>query len=216
MRELMNKAGEIGQDNLIAGVFPPAEFTGVKIAAGQGALRRGTVLAESDAGCVVLGTEDTVDENGRHFWSFSETKRLLEWAFQNFHRITLLDQDTENVMREVKVTLSDEADYVLAQPTGRIEATMPSDYDPKKAELDFDLPEEPIEAPVAAGQKLGTVTLRYDGVEYGTLDMVAADSVARSEFLYTVQQIELYWGKWWVKAAVIGGILLCLFALRER
>lgn len=59
MRELMNKAGEIGQDNLIAGVFPPAEFTGIKIAAGQGALRRGTVLAESDAGCVVLGTETT-------------------------------------------------------------------------------------------------------------------------------------------------------------
>ena len=49
MRELMNKAGEIGQDNLIAGVFPPVEFTGVKIAAGQGALRRGTVLAEGDA-----------------------------------------------------------------------------------------------------------------------------------------------------------------------
>ncbi len=93
--------------------------------------------------CVVLGTEDTVDENGRHFWSFSETKRLLEWAFQNFHRTTLLSQDTENVMREVKVSLSDQADYVLAQPTGSIEATMPSDYDPKKAELDFDLPEEP-------------------------------------------------------------------------
>ena len=40
--------------------------------------------------------------------------------------------------------------------------------------------------------------------------MVAADSVARSEFLYTVQQIEIYWGKWWVKAAVIGGIALVL------
>ena len=158
--------------------------------------------------CVVLGTEDTVDENGRHFWSFSETKRLLEWAFQNFHRITLLDQDTENVMREVKVTLSDEADYVLAQPTGRIEATMPSDYDPKKAELDFDLPEEPIEAPVAAGQKLGTVTLRYDGVEYGTLDMVAGSSVERSEFLYTVQQIKYYWSLWWVKALLAAGVVL--------
>ncbi len=40
MRELMNKAGEIGQDNLIAGVFPPAEITGIKIAAGQGQLFR--------------------------------------------------------------------------------------------------------------------------------------------------------------------------------
>ena len=39
--------------------------------------------------------------------------------------------------------------------------------------------------------------------------MVAADSVARSEFLYTVQQIELYWGKWWVKAAGTPGGLSC-------
>lgn len=161
--------------------------------------------------CVVLGSESVVLEDGsRDFKHLSESKRLLEWAFDNFQRITLLNQDTENVMREVPVTLSDEADYVLAQPVGEISATMPSDYDPKKAELVFDLPTEPIEAPITAGDKLGTVTLSYEGTEYGTLDMVATDSVARSDFLYTVQQIENYWSKWWVKAAVIGGAVLIL------
>jgi len=161
--------------------------------------------------CVVLGTEDTRDENGaRHIWSFSETKRLLEWAFQNFHRTTLLDQDTENVLREVKVALSDDADHVLAQPVGEIQATMPSDFDPKDAELIFDLPTEPIDAPITAGDKLGTVTLRYNDVEYGTLDMVAADSVTRSNFLYTVHQIEYYWSQWWVKALTALGVVLIL------
>ena len=160
--------------------------------------------------CVVLGTEDTRNENGAlQFWSFPESKRLLEWAFDNFHRITLLDKDTENVLREVSVTLSDDADYVLAQPVGSIEATMPSDYDPKRAELIPDLPES-VEAPVTAGDKLGTITIKYDGVEYGTLDMVAADSVARSNFLYTIQQVENYWSKWWVKAAVAAGGVLVL------
>lgn len=164
--------------------------------------------------CVVLGSEMVTDENGnRDYKHLSESKRLLEWAFDNFHRITLLNQDTEDVLREVAVSLSDEGDYVLAQPVGEISATMPSDYDPKQAELIFDLPTEPIEAPITAGDKLGTVTLKYDGVEYGTLDMVAADSVARSDFLYTVQQIEIYWGKWWVKAAVIGGAALILLLI---
>ena len=153
--------------------------------------------------CVVLGTED---ENG-HKFSFSETKRLLEWAFQNFHRVTLLDKDTENVLREVGVTLSDDADYVLAQPVGELQATMPSDFDPKRAELLMDLPES-IEAPITAGDKLGTVTFRYDGVDYGTLDMAAVDSVARSDFLYAVQQIQFYWGKWWVKALAAGAVAL--------
>lgn len=61
MRELMKKTGEIGQDNLIAGVFPPVEFTGVTIRAleEETLLVRGTVLARSniDGKLVILGTE---------------------------------------------------------------------------------------------------------------------------------------------------------------
>ena len=164
--------------------------------------------------CVLLGSEYTTDENGtRQYWSFSESKRLLEWAFDNFHHTVLLNQDTENVLREVKVSLSDEADYVLAQPMGEIAATMPSDFNPKLVKLDFDLPTEPVEAPITAGQKLGTVTLTYQGVEYGTLDMVAMDSVERSEFQHTIQQAKNFWSKWWVKAAVIGGRVLILLLI---
>ena len=163
--------------------------------------------------CVVLGCEYTTDEDGiRHYWSFSESKRLLEWAFDNFHRIVLLDQDTEDVLREVRVSLSEEADYVLAQPVGEIVATMPSDFDPKQIKLDFNLPgeDEPVEAPITAGQKLGTVTLTYDGVEYGTLDMVAMDSVKRSVILDTIKKAEDFWSNGWAKAAVAGGAALVL------
>lgn len=66
MRELMNKAGETGQDNLIAGVFPPAEFTGVTIRAleKKTLLVRGTVLARSniDGKVVILGTEAAAEK----------------------------------------------------------------------------------------------------------------------------------------------------------
>ena len=161
--------------------------------------------------CVLLGSEYSTDADGtRHYWSFSESKRLLEWAFDNFHHTVLLDQDTEDVLREVKVSLSDEADYVLAQPEGEIAATMPSDFDPKLVELDFDLPTEPVEAPIRAGQKLGTVTLTYQGTDYGTLDMVAMDNVERSEFQHTIKLVSDYWSQWWIKAAVIGGVALIL------
>lgn len=159
--------------------------------------------------CILLGSEFSYDENGAFVrWSFSESKRLLEWAFQNFRRITLLDESTENVIREMPVTLSD-TDYVLAEPVGSIQHTMPTDYDPAKAELVIDLPES-VEAPVAAGTKLGTVSLVYNGVNYGTLDLVANADVARSDYLYYRQQIGIYWGKWWVKAAVIAFVVLIL------
>ena len=160
--------------------------------------------------CVMLGSEYTTDDDGtRHYWSFSESRRLLEWSFENFHYTVLLNQDTPDVLREVEVSMSDEADYVLVQPVGELAATMPSDYDPKLARMVFDLPQS-VEAPIAAGEILGTVTLIYQGVEYGTLDMAAVDSVERSDFQHSIQQAKNLWSKWWVKSAVFGAAALVL------
>ena len=163
--------------------------------------------------CIILGSEYAYNEAGEYIrYSFSESERLLEWAFDNFQRITLLDENSDNVIREVPVTLS-ETDYVLALPIGSIEATMPTDYNPAKAQFIIDLPES-LEAPVKAGAKLGTVTMIYDGVEYGTLDMVASDDVERSEFLYRKAMVAHYWSLWWVKAAVIAvGVIILLLIL---
>ncbi len=54
-KDLVNKVGECGQDNLIAGLFPRAMTTGVKIAAGAGKLARGTILSRKEDGtCEVM------------------------------------------------------------------------------------------------------------------------------------------------------------------
>ena len=158
--------------------------------------------------CVVLGAENVTNEDGsKTRYSFKESKRLLEWASANFRRITLLDETFTQVIREVAVTLSDDTDYVLAQPVGSIEATMPTDYDPDRAEFRIQLVET-VEAPVTKGTRLGSVTLVYEGEEYGTLDMVAADSVARSELQYSLKVAREYLSLWWVKAAIAGFLAL--------
>lgn len=162
--------------------------------------------------CIVLGSEFAYDEDGNYIrYSFSESERLLEWAFDNFQRRVLLDENTENIIREVPVTLS-ETDYVLALPVGSVEATMPTDYDPNQAQFVIDLPES-LEAPVKAGTKLGTVSIIYDGVTYGTLDMIASDDVERSDFLYYKAQALYYWGMWWVKALVALAVVLIVLII---
>ncbi len=172
--------------------------------------------------CVILGSEYVREEDGSlSAYSFSETIRLLEWAFANFHMTTLLDAESADTIRSVPVTLSDQVDQVLVQAAGSIQAVMPSDYDPARAELRFDLPDS-VEAPVNAGDKLGTVTFTYEGKEYGSLDLVAADTVERSEFLYNLQRLENLWARTWVKVLVIGGavilllLILWLILLRPR
>jgi D-alanyl-D-alanine carboxypeptidase (penicillin-binding protein 5/6) len=162
--------------------------------------------------CIVLGSEFAYDEDGNYIrYSFSESERLLEWAFDNFQRRVLLDENTENIIREVPVTLS-ETDYVLALPVGSVEATMPTDYDPAKAQFIIDLPES-LEAPVKAGTKLGSVSIVYDGITYGTLDMIASDDVDRSDFLYYKAQAAYYWSMWWVKALLALAVILIILII---
>ena len=62
-KELCRKVGEVGQDNLIAKLFPPAETFGIKVAGGEGVLKRGTVMALSGADYVVLDAETTGKAN---------------------------------------------------------------------------------------------------------------------------------------------------------
>ncbi len=62
-RGLVNKVGEIGQDNLIAKLFPPAETFGVTIAAGQGELARGTVRVRGTDGYAILDAAGTGKAN---------------------------------------------------------------------------------------------------------------------------------------------------------
>lgn len=160
--------------------------------------------------CVVLNAENVVEESGNVIrYSFRESRRLLEWGFKNFKRIPLMDETL--VIREVPVALSDK-DHVLVQPAGAIERTMPIDYNPDLAKFVIDLPES-VDAPVAPHQKLGTVTIVYDGEELGTLDLVAMDGAERSALQFYFKVIRECFETWWAKVLVIVFIVLILLLI---
>lgn len=61
---LVNKIGERGQDNLIAGLFPRAMTMGIKVAAGEGLLKRGALLARNEDGAYVICGKTVTDGEG--------------------------------------------------------------------------------------------------------------------------------------------------------
>ena len=63
-RRLDESLGSVEYDNLIAGLYPPAEVFCVRLAAGQGSLKRGTLLALKEGGILeMLGTDTTGKAN---------------------------------------------------------------------------------------------------------------------------------------------------------
>jgi D-alanyl-D-alanine carboxypeptidase (penicillin-binding protein 5/6) len=154
---------------------------------------------------VVMGAD--VGEDG-NIYSFSETSKLFEWGFNNFTNMTLIKRG-EGVA-ENKVTLAEDKDYVMAQTAGSIEAIVPADFDVSKLTREITLTyPDGIEAPVKKGQALGTVKLSYNGREYGTLSLVAANDVARSETLYLAKRVRDFLSQRWLWYTA-GGVLLLI------
>ena len=63
MSRLDENLGSVGYDNLINGVNPGAEVFSVQIAAGQGVLERGTLLATAEGGMVKISSATTGKAN---------------------------------------------------------------------------------------------------------------------------------------------------------
>lgn len=63
MARLDETIGAVGFDNLINGVNPPAEVFSVELAAKQGVLKRGTLLAAADGGMVKISAATTGKAN---------------------------------------------------------------------------------------------------------------------------------------------------------
>ena len=57
MSRLDENLGAVGFDNLIHGTYPPAEVFSVQLAAGQGVLERGTLLATAEGGMVKISAD---------------------------------------------------------------------------------------------------------------------------------------------------------------
>lgn len=132
---------------------------------------------------VVMGTELERDSAGlvinRPY--LSESKRLLEWGFSNFTRREIIN--STDIIGQVEVTLSNQADYVVAHPEGSLEATLPKNLDLSEFDRQVLWQAESIQAPVVKGQVLGSITLSYNGVNYGSLNLVALNDVEASPWL---------------------------------
>ncbi len=164
--------------------------------------------------CVVLGAENVKHEDGtvtRN--SFAESKRLLQWGFDSFKRVQLIDRRIP--VKEMPVTLSAEATVVPLKPQEGLEATLFKDMDPDAFQRDITLYYESVEAPVEAGQILGEMTVRNGDTVYGTVKLVAGASAERSELLYRLDQAKRFFANFWVRVAlVILGIVILVLLIR--
>jgi len=139
---------------------------------------------------------------------FSDSKKLYNWAFDNFSLQQIID--TKDPQTEIPVELSAEKDFVVLTAAEDLSAVLPNNTDLSTLTYKMDVPEQ-VMAPIYVGDEIGTVTISKDGVVYGKTKLVAGEDISRSTVLYYLYCIKQFISNIWVQ--IIGGILLVLLVI---
>jgi D-alanyl-D-alanine carboxypeptidase (penicillin-binding protein 5/6) len=141
---------------------------------------------------VVLGsTVQMFDDESTDIRSFSETLRLFQWGYSNFAWRDILK--TTDLLARVPVMHGSGADFVNARPEESLSLllnnSVSSDAFARSITLHFDEEEDPLIAPVNAGDVLGEVLVTRDGVEYARVALVANTNISLSGVEYIRGQV---------------------------
>lgn len=170
---------------------------------------------------VVLGCpeKNSDGESGVHF---RDTKTLYRWAFNNFTYKTLLSKNEPVV--QLPIRLAWDRDTVTLVPETNFSATVANDLDPstilKKETLNADV----VDAPITKGEVYGKVELFINvDQKIGEVNLVASESVERSEILSIWAQVQSFLSSPWfygglalLAVLLVGYIILNIVHNRRR
>lgn len=111
-----------------------------------------------------------------------DAKTLYQWAFSSLSLKEIVS--TERPLPDpVNLGLAWGRDTVDIYPAESFTTLMPSHVEPSSIMIKTDLPET-VDAPLKKGQVLGKAQLIYGSEVIGTVDVVAGETIQRSELLY--------------------------------
>ncbi len=124
--------------------------------------------------CVCLGAAFSYAENVNY--AMKDSAKLYDWAYKNLGVQTLYSPSNSIASVDVKYVRNGKT--LEAVPEKEISAFLPNNYDKKKLKVEINCPEQ-VDAPVAQGDMLGTVSVKYEDLDLGVTNLVAAEDVER-------------------------------------
>ena len=137
---------------------------------------------------VVMGCDDQSSEYPEVAASCTDTSALCKRGFEKFASKTLVKQG--DTIKQINVRLSTDTDKLVLTAKSDLVSLVPADLDMELLTKDpvITAPES-VDAPIKAGDVIGSVTYSYDGMDYGTVELVALSDVAMSPVLYYADKL---------------------------
>lgn len=114
-------------------------------------------------------------------YAIQESKKLYEWAYENVTMRTVLGKDDK--VASIKVNYCENAEAVNLIPEYSYATMLSKDIKDSDVKITAQC-QEVIDAPVAKGTILGTATVSYKGEQLTKVNLIAAEDIEKSDFLY--------------------------------
>lgn len=126
---------------------------------------------------VVCGCETLIEADGGDLdMRFVETKRLFEFGFDNYDFVQVLS-DTE-MLGQPAVTNAAGRGNVVVHADANATVLLPKDYHPDDITISVSYDStQTLQAPLEAGQRVGTVTAMYQDITVATANLVTLTAV---------------------------------------
>lgn len=162
--------------------------------------------------CVALGAPySSSDGEQLDNGAMIDSKSLYQWAFSNLQMTTVIDEKT--IVDEVGLNFAWGKDRLKLVPAKSYATLLPSDIKASSIDKEYSIPES-VNAPIKAGDKIGTVTLRYANNDLATVDLVAAESVEQSDLLVAIDGIKnALSSPWFIICVAIIVILIVIYII---
>ncbi len=137
---------------------------------------------------VICGCETLIDAEGDDLdMRFVETERLLEYGFENYDYVQVLS-DTQ-MLGQPTVTNAKGRANVVVHANANATVLLPNSCtaDDITMSLAYDSTQT-LDAPLEAGQRVGTVTAMYQSIELATAELVTLTAVEREGITPTVPE----------------------------
>lgn len=160
--------------------------------------------------CVAYGAPYE-DENGELYdnGAMIDSAELYRWAFDNLSIKSILDKN--DLVKEIKIDFAWNKDTIQLSPADGFSTIMPDDVSIESIDRIYDVPDH-IEAPIKEGDHVGWVTLSYANQDLAKIELLASESVDRSELLTAVDGLKkIASSKWFIITLAVIFILVVIY-----
>ncbi len=172
--------------------------------------------------CATGRSEEVVDGKNYFYYgegnAYTDMNKLIGWTRESFKLLDIANDDS--VVGELRVNLGKEG-YVLVVPSEKLERLVLDIPDAKlETSVTYDTSivykkeyngkeYDTVNAPITAGQRVGTVIYKYNGEEIARVDALAKVSVAEDTVRATIENVEdtLFGSVMMTILYVLGGII---------